>query len=380
MINKDRETKKRLITLASLIIPGAGHIATHRIKLGLMIFGLEVLQVGIFVIGALRGQLSWVRGDIETLIATWLSVLLIVSIWALSYFSIRKNLEADETEGLSYWNRAIRDFLRDNKGLIGAFIILIGLECAFFAPLISPFQPLKMNLINTITPPGEANHLLGTDHYGRDILSRIIYGSRVALGIGAGATLFNIAFGGLLGLIGGYFKGIVDSIIMRLLEILNSIPYIIFALLVLSVFGSGIFQIIIVLGIYGLQAARIIRSEVLSVREEDYIMASEALGAGTLRKIFRHIFPNSMASLLVVTTMRIGGNIVFVAGLSFLGFGVKPPTPSWGAMLQEAQSFMTVAWWMAVFPGLAIVLTVFGFNIMGDSLRDVLDPKTASQT
>jgi len=373
---KKRKKIPRLTFILSLVFPGLAHFKEGRAKPGFLLSSFSALQIIILVVGLINGRMAWFGGVLDQVIASWASVFFVLGFWLLSYISIKRSFLKQESGG--YWTRAARGFMRHKKGLVGAFIVFLVIWSALFAPLVAPYKPLKMDLMHTITSPGGGGHPLGTDNYGRDILSRIIFGSRVALGVGGGATLLNMIFGGLLGLLGGYYKGFIDSVIMRFLEVLNSIPYIIFALLVLSVFGAGVLQIIIVLGIYGLQAARIIRSEVLSVREEDYIMACEALGAGDFRKIFKHIFPNSMASLLVVMTMRIGINIIVVAGLSFLGFGVKPPTPSWGAMLQSAQSYMTVAWWMAVFPGLAIVLTVFGFNLLGDSLRDVLDPKMSA--
>lgn len=371
-----RKKLPRLTFVLSLIFPGLGHFNEGKVKAGFLLSTLTVLQIIILAVGFLNSRMAWFGGALDRVLATWASVVFLIGFWVISVVSIRRSFLKRESGG--YWTRASREFMRHKKGLVGSFIVLLAIWGALFAPLVSPYEPLKMNLLHTVTAPGKAGHPLGTDNYGRDILSRIIFGSRVALGVGGGATLLNMIFGGLLGLLGGYYKGIIDSAVMRFLEVLNSIPYIIFALLVLSVFGAGVMQIIIVLGIYGLQAARIIRSEVLSVREEDYIMACEATGAGDFRKIFNHIFPNSMASLLIVMTMRIGINIIVVAGLSFLGFGVKPPTPSWGAMLQASQAYMTVAWWMAVFPGLAIVLTVFGFNLLGDSLRDVLDPRMSA--
>ncbi|MBS3791726.1 MAG: ABC transporter permease [Candidatus Bipolaricaulota bacterium] len=375
-LQKKRKNLPRLTFILSLIFPGLGHFNEGKVKAGILLTSFTAVQIVILVVGLLNNRMAWFGGALDKIIASWASLLFILVFWVLSYVGIRRSYLKRESGG--YWTRAARGFMRHKKGLVGAFIVVLVVWAALFAPLIAPYKPMKMDLMHTVTSPGGGGHPLGTDNFGRDILSRIIYGSRVALGVGGGATLLNMVFGGLLGLLGGYYKGIIDSTLMRFLEVLNSIPYIIFALLVLSVFGAGVMQIIIVLGIYGLQAARIIRSEVLSVREEDYIMACEATGAGDFRKLFNHIFPNSMASLLVVTTMRIGINIIVVAGLSFLGFGVKPPTPSWGAMLQSAQSYMTVAWWMAVFPGLAIVLTVFGFNLLGDSLRDVLDPKMSA--
>ncbi|MCF7889960.1 ABC transporter permease [Candidatus Bipolaricaulota bacterium] len=375
-LQRKRKKLSRLTFILSLIFPGLGHFNERKVKAGILLSSFATVQIVVLIVGLFNNRMAWFGGALDHVIATWASVLFILSFWVLSYVGIRRSFLKQESGG--YWTRAARGFMRHKKGLVGAFIVVLVVWGALFAPIVAPYKPLKMDLMHTVTGPGGGGHPLGTDNFGRDILSRIIYGSRVALGVGGGATLLNMVFGGLLGLLGGYYKGIIDSSLMRFLEVLNSIPYIIFALLILSVFGAGVMQIIIVLGIYGLQAARIIRSEVLSVREEDYIMACEATGAGDFRKLFNHIFPNSMASLLVVTTMRIGINIIVVAGLSFLGFGVKPPTPSWGAMLQSAQSYMTVAWWMAVFPGLAIVLTVFGFNLLGDSLRDVLDPKMSA--
>lgn len=382
MTKQDNSTQKRkkmprLTFALSLLFPGLAHFKEGKVKAGFLLSSFTTLQIFILIVAIVNNRLTMLEGGLDRLIGSWAALVFVLLFWVFSVTSIRRSYLVKRESG-GYWSRATRGFMRHKKGLVGAFIVLLVIWAALFAPIVAPYEPLKMDLMHTVTGPGVGGHPLGTDNFGRDILSRIIHGSRVALGVGGGATLFNMVFGGLLGLLGGFYKGIVDSIIMRFLEILNSIPYIIFALLILSVFGAGIFQIIIVLGIYGLQAARIIRSEVLSVREEDYIMACEALGAGEFRKISKHIFPNSMASLLVVTTMRIGINIIVVAGLSFLGFGVKPPTPSWGAMLEASQAYMTVAWWMTVFPGLAIVLTVFGFNLLGDSLRDVLDPRMSA--
>lgn len=365
------------VKVLSYVFPGLAHFYERKIKSGIILSAFTLIQVTVLVYGIFAGRMMWFGGAGDAVFASWACLFFLILFWIISVVTIKRSYRSRE-RGSGYWSRVSRQFMHHKKGFVGALLVFVVVWAALFAPLMSPYKPMKMHLLDTVTPPGRGNHPLGTDNYGRDILSRLIFGSRVALGVGGGATLINMVLGGFLGLLGGYYRGIVDSIIMRILEILNSIPYILFALLILSVFGAGVMQIIIVLGIYGLQAARIIRSEVLSVREEDYVMASDALGAGDFRKIFKHIFPNSMASLLVVMTMRIGVNIIVVAGLSFLGFGVKPPTPSWGAMLQSAQAYMTVAWWMAVFPGLTIVLTVFGFNILGDCLRDVLDPKMSA--
>jgi peptide/nickel transport system permease protein len=360
----------------SLLVPGLGHIVHGWWKKGMLFMSFTAIDGGILYLAVLRGRLAWLAGPSEYWFSTIMLLLLFATVWALVLIDLLRIRQGKATKvyAQGYWQIVGRRFSRDFKGIIGLGIILFVLYVALFAPFLARGNGLKMDLVNFLSPPSP-EHPLGTDNFGRDVLDRLIFGSRVALGIGGLATLLNMVFGGFLGLISGYFRGIPDAIVMRFLEIINSIPFLVLALLVISLWGSSIFTLIIVLGIFGLGPARIIRSEVLSVREEDYIVSAKAAGASTMRVIARHVLPNAVASLLVVTTMSIGVNIIVVAGLSFLGFGVKPPTPSWGAMLQEAQEFMRTAWWMAVYPGLCIVITVFGFNILGDSLRDVLDPR-----
>jgi len=273
-----------------------------------------------------------------------------------------------------YWASVGKRLGRDSKGIVGLAVILIVIHTALFAPFLASGDPLNMDFYNSLSGPSEL-HPLGTDKLGRDVLDRLVYGSRVALGIGVMATLINVMFGGMLGLLAGYFGGVVDSTIMRFMEITNAVPFLVLVLLVVSLWGSSIGVLIGILGVLGLWPARIIRSEVLRLRNAEYVLASRAIGASEARLIFRHVLPNSLASLLVVATMNIGTNIITVASLSFLGFGVTPPTPSWGAMLKEAQDYMNTAWWLAFFPGICIATTVFSFSLLGDSLRDVLDPR-----
>lgn len=360
----------------SAFVPGLGHVLHGRWKKGLIFMFLTAVHGGILWLAVLRGKFAWFAGPSEYWFSTIMLLLLFAIIWALVLIDLLRIRQRKATKVYvqGYWQIVGRRFSRDFKGIIGLGIILFVLYVALFAPFLAKGNALKMDLVNFLSP-SSPDHPLGTDNFGRDVLDRLIFGARVALGIGGLATLLNMFFGGFLGLIGGFFRGIPDALVMRFLEIINSIPFLVLALLVISLWGSSIFTLIVVLGIFGLGPARIIRSEVLSVREEDYIISARAAGASTMRIIVRHVLPNAIASLLVVTTMSIGVNIIVVAGLSFLGFGVKPPTPSWGAMLQEAQEFMRTAWWMAVYPGLCIVITVFGFNILGDSLRDVLDPR-----
>ncbi len=377
--------------LLSLLLPGLGHLARkYRAKASLFFVALAVFGVTM-ALAVIKHRLAWIAGPPDYWFSTSTLFVMLGLVWVLAVLDLNQTVRASHEASYSvgYWKMTVRRFSRDPKGIIGLAIILFVLHVALFAPFLAsghsfpgvtgyvkPVQhSIQMNLRNFQAPPSPQNPL-GTDHLGRDILDRLIFGSRVALGIGVAATLINMIFGGFLGLIGGYFRGATDSVIMRLLEVTNSIPFLVLALLIRGLWiDGGIFSLMVILGVFGLQPARIVRSEVLSVRENDYVTAARAVGASTWRIILKYVFPNAIASLIVVTTMSIGVNIIVVAGLSFLGYGVPPPTASWGAMLQEAQEYMRTAWWMAVFPGLCIVITVFGFNILGDSLRDILDPK-----
>jgi len=383
----------RLLEIAlSLVLPGLGHLARGFWEKALLFFGVLSVIGATLGIAVLKHRLAWLAGPSDYWFSTMMIFLLLAIVWVVALLDLYKmTRKATEKEQyvVGYWDMATRRFSRDAKGIIGLLIIALILHVALFAPFFASghsfegvegyvkprIHAIKMDLYNFQAAPS-GDHPLGTDNFGRDVLDRLIFGTRVALGIGFVATILNMFLGGFLGLIGGYFRGPIDATLMRILEIINSIPFLVLALLVRGLWqGRGIVSLMLILGIFGLQPARIIRSEVLSVREQDYVLAARAIGAPTWRIILRYVLPNALASLIVVTTMSIGVNIIVVAGLSFLGFGVPPPTPSWGAMLQEAQEYMRTAWWMAVYPGLTIVITVFGFNILGDSLRDVLDPR-----
>jgi len=360
----------------SCLPPGLGHFLVRRWKAGVVFLAVSVVELAVLILAVARGRLAWFTGDSTYWFSTvtWFAVVLIL--WIMSsaslWSSVIRSDQGVSTE--SYWHIVRRRLSCDARGLIGITVILIVLHVALFAPFLAAGDPLSMDFYNSLSGLSKL-HPLGTDTLGRDILDRLIYGSRVALGIGVMATIINILFGGLLGLVAGYFGGIADGVIMRFLEITNAIPFLVLVLLVVSLWGSSIGILICILGVLGLWPARIIRSEVLSLRNANYVLASRALGASEARLLFRHVFPNALASLLVVATMNIGTNIITVASLSFLGFGIRPPTPSWGAMLKQAQNYINTAWWMAFFPGFCIALTVFSFSLLGDSLRDVLDPR-----
>ncbi len=254
-----------------------------------------------------------------------------------------------------------------------AFVILCSVV-AIFAPLIAPYDPLAQDPFDSLAAPSLAHHL-GTDQIGRDVLSRLIYGARVSIGIGIGAVLFGAVIGITLGLIAGFFRGVVDEVIMRVVEVLLAFPGLILALGLLAALGQSVTTLIIAIGVFSVPGlARLVRSRVLSVREEDYILAARTLGASNTRIILNHVWPNSMAPVIVQMSIAMGVAVLIEAALSFLGVGVPPPTPSWGAMLQESFEFLSTEPLLSIVPGAAIFLLVLSFNLLGDGLRDALNP------
>ncbi|TSA50580.1 ABC transporter permease [archaeon] len=258
---------------------------------------------------------------------------------------------------------------------IGLILVLFFVVLAIFGPWIAPQDPYDQLLTARLNPP-DASHWFGTDGYGRDILSRIIHGAHISLMIGAFSVVLGLGFGFILGLVAGYERGVVDEIIMRAMDIMIAFPGILLAIVVIAVLGPGLYNVVFAVGIWSIPIfARLIRSSVLEIREQEFILASQAIGCSDLRIMLRHIVPNCIGPLLVLGTLRFATSILSAAGLSFLGLGAQPPTPDWGAMLSDGQKYLAVAWWVATFPGIAIMLIVLAFNLIGDGLRDVLDPR-----
>jgi peptide/nickel transport system permease protein len=254
-------------------------------------------------------------------------------------------------------------------------IVLLAVVTASFAPLIAPYDPLKANLREMLRPPS-LRHPLGTDELGRDILSRIIYGSRISLTLGVVSVGIGLMGGLPLGAVGAYYGGAADLVIMRFIDILLAFPAILLAIVVVSILGPGLYNAMIAVGVAQLPIyARLIRSVVLSIKEKDFVEAARALGAGDSWILFRHIVPNAMAPIIVQATLNIASAILSAAALGFLGLGAQPPTPEWGTMLSKGRVYLRVAPHVTTFPGLAILLTVLGFNLLGDGLRDALDPR-----
>jgi len=275
----------------------------------------------------------------------------------------------------SLWTISFRRLRKSRTAVLGIIIIILFTIIAFFAPYIAPYDPMEQNFIKSFRPPS-AEHYLGTDEFGRDVFSRIIYGSRISLQIGFIAVFISLVVGVSVGLAAGYYGGWIDMVVMRLMDLMLSFPYILLALVIMSILGPGIYNAMIAIGIvYVPQYARIVRSSVLSVKKKEYVLAAQALGANDLRIILKHVFLNSMAPIIIQTTLSIGRAIINAAGLSFLGLGAQPPTPEWGAMLSNGQDFLRNAPWIATFPGIAIALLVLGFNLVGDGFRDAFDPR-----
>ncbi|MZQ80875.1 ABC transporter permease subunit [Paenibacillus sp. 5J-6] len=266
--------------------------------------------------------------------------------------------------------------LRKNKlAMLGGYVILFYFLVAIFAPLLAPYDPYHIDLVNKLKPPSAA-HWMGTDDKGRDMLSRLIVGTRLSLSVGFVAVFIGAFFGIVLGLFAGYYGKWVDTIIMRIVDVLLAFPGILLALAIVSALGPSLINVMIAIGVFSIPMfARIVRGSTLSVKKLEYIDAIRSLGASDLRIIFVHIFPNILSPIIVQATLRLATAILSAAGLSFLGLGAQPPLPEWGAMLSNGRDFLFTVPYLALFPGLAISTLVIGFNVFGDGLRDALDPR-----
>lgn len=266
-------------------------------------------------------------------------------------------------------------------GMVGSTMVLIVVPIALFAPLIAPHDPAQHNRRLRFTPPvwvegGDPRFILGTDQLGRDVLSRILYGSRISVLIGLAAALIGGLVGSAIGLMAGFYGGVVDQIISRLLDTFLSIPFIVLVLAVIGVLGPSLLTIILVLGLTGWASyARVVRGTTLSVRQRDFVLAAHALGIPGWRIAFRHVLPNTFASIIVLATLDVATTILAESSLSYLGLGVQPPSVTWGLMIADGREYLSSAWWLALFPGLAISFTVLGVIFLGNWLRDVLDPR-----
>jgi peptide/nickel transport system permease protein len=266
-------------------------------------------------------------------------------------------------------------FSRNRLSVLGSVTVLLLIITSLFSPFIAPYDPTAIDVHNVLSPPSR-EHLLGTDELGRDLLSRIIWGSRVSLKVGFIAVGIAITAGIIIGAISGFYGGLVDTILMRFVDIMLAFPTFFLILAVISILEQNIFTIMVVIGLTNwMDVARLVRAEFLSLKEKDFVSAARAVGASDKRLIFKHILPNALSPVFVAATFGVAGAILIESGLSFLGLGVQPPEPSWGNILTAGKDNIEVAWWLSLYPGLAILITVLSYNLVGEGLRDALDPR-----
>ena len=277
----------------------------------------------------------------------------------------------------SQWVEVWRILKRNKMAVLGLIILIILVLLAVFADVIANYDNvvIKQNLAHRLQGPSAA-HWLGTDEFGRDIFARLVHGTRVSLQVGIVAVGISIVIGGILGAVAGYYGGKLDNTIMRIMDIFLAVPSILLAIAIVSALGPSIINLMLAISISSVPSyARIVRASVLSIRDQEFIEAAKAIGASNTRIIFRHIIPNSLAPVIVQATLGVASAILSTAGLSFIGLGIQPPAPEWGSMLSGGRQYLRYAWWVTTFPGVAIMITILSLNLLGDGLRDALDPR-----
>ncbi|MEJ8543671.1 nickel transporter permease [Brevibacillus borstelensis] len=287
----------------------------------------------------------------------------------------QENLPEQAYVSRSQWKLMSSRFKKNKRAMVGLWMVVLCVAVAALAPWIAPYDPIEQNMQIMLEGPS-LHHPFGTDEFGRDILSRVMYGTQISLMTGIVGVLIAVVLGVALGTIAGYFGGLADSLIMRVMDIFMAFPSFLLALAIVSVLGPGMVNVMIAIGIFSVPTfARLSRSSVIGVRNKEYIEAVKAMGGNHLHIIIKHVIPNSIAPIIVLSTLRIATAIITAAGLSFLGMGAQPPTPEWGAMLSTGREYLRMAPHVSTMPGLAIMFLVLGFNMLGDGLRDALDPK-----
>lgn len=287
--------------------------------------------------------------------------------------AIAENLDLDRADQkYELWRR----LKKDKMALAGGCILIAVVLLSILAPFLTGYDPNAVVTANRLLPPGSSGHILGTDHLGRDMLTRLLYGGRVSVAVGFAAVTIAMFFGILIGLLAGYFKGVFDVLSMRFIDILMAFPYVLLAIAIIAALGPGLLNAMIAIAIVGIPYyARIVRGTVLSLREQEFIEAQRALGSSNLRILFKHVLPNALSPIIVAATLDVGWMIIAAAGMSFLGLGAQPPMAEWGVMLSDGKDFLRVAPYISLLPGMAIFIVVLSFNLLGDGLRDALDPR-----
>lgn len=376
--SNDRPTG--VLRLVSALFPGVGHVLLGARSLG---FGIALLWASLVTLGVTRwdriaGTLSTRPVALDEALAVAVLVVLACCVWGGALWDVgARPQRVARRQGVSQWIIAARQLTKHRMAMTGLVVMGVLYLLALLTPLIAPFDPVAQgDIAATRFMSPSLTHPMGTDRFGRDVFSRVLYGARISLSIGFIAMSIGVTLGTLVGAVAGYFGGLVDAALMRFTDMMLSFPRLILLIVIIAMFDATIFLVVAVLGVTGwMGVARIVRGEVLSIREREFVQAAVALGMRDTRIIFRHVIPNVIAPVIVFATLGIGNTILVEAGLSFLGLGVPPPTPSWGSIINEGRDSLLTAWWISTFPGLAIVFTVMAFNLAGDGLRDVLDPR-----
>lgn len=364
----------------SAILPGGGHIVRGEWVPGMSIALSWGMLISVLLLAWERvaGVFTGPRIPIDGLVAVITLAVLLLSLWGWAMYDLKVRAARPlRRHGDSQWVIAARQFRRNRLAIAGLVVMLILYVVTLLTPLIAPYDPTAQgDIVATRYLPPSLEHLMGTDKFGRDIFTRVLYGARISLSIGFIAVGLGVILGGLIGAVAGYFGRWTDTVLMRFTDMMLSFPRLILLIVVIALFEPTIWLVVTVLGLTGwMSVARIVRGEVLSLREREFVQAARVLGMSDARIILRHIIPNTLAPVIVYATLGIGNTILVEASLSFLGLGVQPPTPSWGNMINDGRDSLITAWWISTFPGLAIVLTVVAFNLLGDGLRDALDPR-----
>ncbi len=370
------------------LMPGLGHIVMGKRRRGLNLLGLTILLTSILLIrwGTFRETFS--SSAVDDWIATRFLLIAILGCFLFSIWDARRlstpvtdgpsDITAASAKARSPYRIAMRRFAENSLAVAALYVILLFCLAAILAPLLAPYDPAAIeNPVATRYLAPSMAHLFGTDEFGRDWFSRAIYGARVSLSVGLLAVIVAVTFGTIYGSVAGYFGGIVDNALMRLVDVIIAFPTFFLMLMLVSVFEASLVVLVLILGFTSWTGtARFIRGEILSLKEREFIEAARAMGLPHRLIIFRHLIPNAMAPVLVSAALMVGGMIGAEAGLSFLGIGIRPPTPSWGNMIGQGSDALLVAWWVALLPGLLLSVTVLSFNLLADGIRDALDPKT----
>ncbi len=358
------------------LLPGFALLRAGRRRAGLSLMALAFAMLVVLVFAGDRVLATFTAGRLDGWIAFLTLALTLAAVW---WLTARWQPGAGVGEsGASQWTIAWREFERNRTAMLGLYLMVTLYLVTLLAPYLTSYEPnvIAEDILAARHLPPSPDHLMGTDKYGRDVYTRILYGARISLSIGFIAVGISVTLGTLVGAVSGYFGGIVDTVLMRLVDTLISFPRLVLLITVIALFEPSITVVVVVLGLtLWPSTARIVRGEVLSLREREFIEAAHALGLSAPRIILRHVVPNVMGPVIVAATLGLGNIILIEAGLSFLGLSAPPPTPSWGNIITDGREYLVDAWWVSTFPGLAIVFTVVAFNLIGDGLRDALDPR-----